>query len=129
MVHALILQPHARKASTIRKRMHRGSFSGAVSRANHPCSLVSLRIATHTSHVCDFESARLCITAISFRVDLSAAGCGCNVAMEVVSMHQNKVPGTCAGDFYCDASNVCGVRCAEIDRAYALPVMPPSNGH
>mmetsp|Transcript_13798 Transcript_13798/g.39262 ORF Transcript_13798/g.39262 Transcript_13798/m.39262 type:complete len:403 (+) Transcript_13798:74-1282(+) len=51
---------------------------------------------------------------LQYMVDLSGAGCGCNVAVYLASIAHNFQASLCS-DYYCDAANICGVRCDEID--------------
>jgi len=58
---------------------------------------------------------RTCPVTFKYTVDLSGAGCHCVAAVYLVPMNQSTGPGTCGGDYYCDANYVRGVGCSEID--------------
>merc|ERR1712046_148292 len=50
---------------------------------------------------------------LSYHVDLSDVGCGCNAAFYFVTMPAGT--RTKCNDYYCDANAVCGSNCAELD--------------
>jgi len=55
----------------------------------------------------------------SFTADLSQVGCACNAALYLVSMpaynRQGQPDRTKCDDYYCDANDVCGEYCPEMD--------------
>lgn len=51
----------------------------------------------------DYAGLELLQKTISFTANISSASCGCNAAIYLVSMKQNTAPGSCGGDYYCDA--------------------------
>lgn len=71
----------------------------------------------------DYAAVPLLGRSITFTTNLAEAGCGCNVALYLTSLHQHSEVSTCK-DYYCDANIVCGVACHEIDimeaNAYAF---------
>jgi len=61
-----------------------------------------------------YSPFKLLNMTLSWTTKLSGAGCGCNAAFYLTSMHQSTNVSGC-NDYYCDASAVCNVRCSEID--------------
>ena len=53
-----------------------------------------------------YTALQLLGNTFSVTIDLSSASCSCNVAWYLVPMRSNSDPGTCDGDFYCDANKV-----------------------
>jgi len=66
-----------------------------------------------------FKNFMLLDKTLSFNADLSQVGCGCNAALYLVSMpaynRNNQPDPTKCDDYYCDANNVCGEWCPEMD--------------
>jgi hypothetical protein len=66
-----------------------------------------------------YYSPNLLGGSIEYDFDLSTASCGCNVGIYLISMpgydaSGNPLPSS-GGDFYCDANQVGGVWCPELD--------------
>jgi len=61
-----------------------------------------------------YAAVKLLDKTMRYTTDVSGAGCGCNAALYLTSLHQCTDVSQCE-DFYCDANRVCGVSCAEID--------------
>lgn len=78
----------------------------------------------------DYEAGKVTLSGktLSFVVDLSGDGCGCNAALYLVSMPQSHDASSCH-DRYCDANDVCGVRCTELDLMEANTVAWVSTVH
>jgi len=66
-----------------------------------------------------FKSYNFLDGSITFTADLSQVGCACNAALYLVAMpayNSNQQPDpTKCGDYYCDANDVCGLWCPEMD--------------
>eukprot|EP00727_Mastigamoeba_balamuthi_P010503 m51a1_g6075 hypothetical protein (1598) ;mRNA; f:293404-300521 len=66
-----------------------------------------------------FHDFPLLGASFNFTVDLSTVHCGCNAALYTVSMPGFNPDGTAnpsqSGDYYCDANQVGGVWCPEVD--------------
>jgi len=110
------------------------STSGSSLKLNHN-SRAYLAANCSTSFVPNlYQELQLLDKTLSFTVDLSQAGCGCNAAFYTVEMpayNQNQQPDpTRCGDYYCDANNVCGLYCPEMDimeaNNQALQITPHS---
>jgi len=61
-----------------------------------------------------YSSIPLLGRTFRYNIDLSGVECGCNAALYLTMMHENKDEGEC-GDRYCDANHICGISCDEID--------------
>jgi len=62
----------------------------------------------------EYKALPLLGRTIKWTIDLNGAGCGCNAAVYLTSLAQNTKKSDCS-DYYCDANQVCGVACAEVD--------------
>jgi len=66
-----------------------------------------------------FKEFYLLGKTLSYDVDLSQVGCACNAALYLVAMpaynSANAPDPTKCGDYYCDANQVCGIWCPEMD--------------
>lgn len=93
----------------------RGSFAAATLPARYPAGRLrggALPCPIASRHHLRGAMPDTVVVA-QFDVDLSGVGCGCNAAFYLTQMPAGE-PTRC-GDYYCDANNVCGALCTEID--------------
>mmetsp|Transcript_32435 Transcript_32435/g.75746 ORF Transcript_32435/g.75746 Transcript_32435/m.75746 type:complete len:317 (+) Transcript_32435:49-999(+) len=98
-----------------------GELAGSVE-VNDGAIHVFMKGRTYFSDTClptqfsNSHYAKLFLLGKSLRwtTDISQTDCGCNAAFYLGSLHQNSDISKCE-DHYCDANDVCGVRCTEID--------------
>jgi len=87
--------------------------------ANNGRTYFGLDCQDDSSPTSDLLALNLLDRVFSFDVDMGQAGCNCNVALYMVSMMQNDELSDwadCSEDpYYCDANNICGNRCEEVD--------------
>ena len=76
--------------------------------------LMSTPKAHSSSQREDFKQLYVKGKMLNVSIDLQGASCGCNVAFYLVSMPSTSGPGQ-ANDYYCDANNVGGEACPELD--------------
>ena len=95
---------------------------------NGSCDATPFGTGTYECVDYDQGALRLGGQTLSFEVDLSNDGCGCNAALYLVSMPQSHDESICH-DRYCDANNVCGVRCTELDLMEANQIAWVSTVH
>jgi hypothetical protein len=88
---------------------------------NDRAYLVSACNASAAAFTADLFETRLPMLGHtwSFTMDISTVGCGCNAALYAVAMPGVAADGSLTpgsdGDFYCDANDVTGTWCTEID--------------
>lgn len=75
----------------------------------------SLKFVSDSWDPNQFTKIRLLDQRITVTVDLSQIGCGCNLALYLVSMPGHSDGGKHEPDYYCDANDVGGVWCPEMD--------------
>lgn len=100
------------------------SLQGATPATVHEDGSVELLLGARVyfAHACDngqikntdYTAMDYLGKKLSYKVRLGSQGCGCISTMYLANMAQNTELGEC-NDYYCDANNICGVRCDEID--------------
>mmetsp|Transcript_145301 Transcript_145301/g.404989 ORF Transcript_145301/g.404989 Transcript_145301/m.404989 type:complete len:565 (-) Transcript_145301:93-1787(-) len=99
------------------------NITGAKVEVSHNAgvSLVSSDNACEDWNPDGFKVLHLLGKTVSYKLDLSKVGCGCNVALYLIEYPAkdwsgNPSKGSCDySPYYCDANQVCGQWCPEID--------------